>query len=272
MSEASFASLGPTLLARKGGAKPAMRPQLAPLPENSAEIAALADEQLEDLGWNDMGSESSATPRTDTGSLDGDAQTSTASQSDPEHDLIVSAAPKAALLASKDGLHSAKSLDVHPIVDPLGGADIVSLAQHKSKPRAANEDSLNTASPIVASQQKRLVQRIIADAAIEPAEMIGAAPEPLLRKKANSARTAESTGESTGELAQSEWRHSSKGKASSSRRAAFTLRLDTNRHLKLRLAATMKGVSAQSLVTQALDTMLAEIEELDLLVDRMKRD
>ena len=28
MSEPGFASLGPTLLARKGGAKPAMRPQL----------------------------------------------------------------------------------------------------------------------------------------------------------------------------------------------------------------------------------------------------
>ena len=51
MSEASFASLGPTLLARKGGAKPAMRPQLAPLPE------VVAAEQLEDLGWNDMGQE-----------------------------------------------------------------------------------------------------------------------------------------------------------------------------------------------------------------------
>ena len=49
MSEASFASLGPTLLARKGGAKPAMRPQLAPLPEVAQE------ELLEDLGWNDMG-------------------------------------------------------------------------------------------------------------------------------------------------------------------------------------------------------------------------
>ena len=57
MSEASFASLGPTLLARKGGAKPAMRPQLTPLPEDLSALAALADEQLEDLGWNDMGAD-----------------------------------------------------------------------------------------------------------------------------------------------------------------------------------------------------------------------
>ena len=54
MTEASFASLGPTLLARKGGAKPAMRPQLAPLPEN------VGEEALEDLGWNDMGSNDDA--------------------------------------------------------------------------------------------------------------------------------------------------------------------------------------------------------------------
>ena len=51
MSGASFASLGPTLLARKGGAKPAMRPQIAPLPG----VVPPKAEQLEDLGWNDMG-------------------------------------------------------------------------------------------------------------------------------------------------------------------------------------------------------------------------
>jgi hypothetical protein len=45
-----FASLNPTLLARKGGAKPAMRSQMA--------VAALA--QHEDLGWNDLGHEGGA--------------------------------------------------------------------------------------------------------------------------------------------------------------------------------------------------------------------
>jgi hypothetical protein len=45
-----FASLNPTLLARKGGAKPAMRSQMA--------AAALA--QTEDLGWNDLGHDGGA--------------------------------------------------------------------------------------------------------------------------------------------------------------------------------------------------------------------
>ena len=34
----------------------------------------------------------------------------------------------------------------------------------------------------------------------------------------------------------------------------------------------MHGVSAQSLVTEALDALLAEIDGLDTLVERMKRD
>lgn len=45
------------------------------------------------------------------------------------------------------------------------------------------------------------------------------------------------------------------------RRAAFTLRLDAERHLKLRLACTIKGQSAQALVTEALDRLLAEIPD-----------
>ena len=52
MSDANFASLSSTLLARKGGAKPAMRPQSGILgPVDGKEAAA----SLEDLGWNDMG-------------------------------------------------------------------------------------------------------------------------------------------------------------------------------------------------------------------------
>lgn len=47
------------------------------------------------------------------------------------------------------------------------------------------------------------------------------------------------------------------------RRAAFTLRLDAERHLKLRLASTMRDSSAQELVTQALDLFLSEIPELN---------
>ncbi|NCU12445.1 MAG: hypothetical protein GXC70_09895 [Sphingomonadaceae bacterium] len=46
------------------------------------------------------------------------------------------------------------------------------------------------------------------------------------------------------------------------RRAAFTLRVDADRHLKLRLACAIKGRSAQSLVTEALDRLLAEVPDV----------
>ena len=244
MSEASFASLGPTLLARKGGAKPAMRPQLAPLPENSAEIAALADEQLEDLGWNDMGSEES-----DSNDFANNAFDPMASR--PEQDLIVSKAPKKAAL---------ETTKTHEIIDPLNGADIVSLADHKNKPNAANEDTPEIESPLVARQQKRLAERVLADAVPVEEEADAPAPTQLLRKKSGEPKNAAQSSKSAA------------SKSASKRRAAFTLRLDTERHLKLRLAATMQGVSAQSIVTEALDAMLEDIEDLDALVDRMKLD
>ena len=60
MNEASFASLSPNLLARKGGARPAMRPQhgglLGSIGSGSGPDS-LSDESLDDLGWNDMGDE-----------------------------------------------------------------------------------------------------------------------------------------------------------------------------------------------------------------------
>lgn len=186
MSEASFASLGPTLLARKGGAKPAMRPQLAPLPETNAGIAAMADDQLEDLGWNDMGQEDGNEP----------------------------------------------------------GADIVTL-DPTAKRHAANEDVLEAESPVVRRQQRKLAERVLSTDDEEES------PVKTKRKAAKPARKS--------------------AKAAQARRAAFTLRLDTDRHLKLRLAATMQGVSAQALVTEALDALLEDIDDLDALVSRMKR-
>lgn len=50
-----LAALSSSLLARKGGARPAMRPQ------GYASLAPSAA-QLEDLGWNDMGAEQVAAP------------------------------------------------------------------------------------------------------------------------------------------------------------------------------------------------------------------
>lgn len=248
MSEPGFASLGPTLLARKGGAKPAMRPQLPPLVQDEAELAALADEQLEDLGWNDMGGE--------------DAD---------HHDT---------------------------------GADIVPI-----NAAVAADAAETSTSPIVRRQQRRLEERVLADAAMtgpdEPEldeeaaydsedsddyavdysatsaedesfdddydfdnedtdadddsaeqDFVPLTPSPVVAKKPVVVRAPVTPRVAT---------------AKSSRRAAFTLRLDAERHLKLRLAATMQGVSAQALVTEALDALLAEFDDLDVIAAHLKR-
>ncbi len=219
MSEASFASLGPTLLARKGGAKPAMRPQLGPLPE-TATPASVTDEQLEDLGWNDMGAEEiEAAPQT----------------------LVPAKRTKKSKSANKS-------------------ADIVSINASK-KHTAANEDAAPATS---------------ADA---PAELVAdPGSEPLIKTKParkKSAAKVQKPGKKSAKQAASKQATAKQNAGKASRRAAFTLRLDADRHLKLRLAATLQGVSAQALVTEALDGMLSEIDDLDTLVasmsTRMKR-
>lgn len=58
---------------------------------------------------------------------------------------------------------------------------------------------------------------------------------------------------------------------SSARRAAFTLRLDSERHLKLRLASAVSGQSAQQLVTAALDELLTKMTEIEDLAGRVTR-
>lgn len=49
------------------------------------------------------------------------------------------------------------------------------------------------------------------------------------------------------------------------RRTAFTLRLDADRHLRLRLASAISGASSQALVTQALDDLFASMPGLETL-------
>jgi hypothetical protein len=225
MSEPGFASLGPSLLARKGGAKPAMRPQVAPL---VTEEAIVAEDQLEDLGWNDMG---------------------------------------------------------HDHGDQDGGAEIVPI-------NGAAAPSMTAPGPIVRRQQRRLEQRVLADAAMTGPEDC---PEDWDSEYGEEARDAglyepgyagdydENDGEDDASAVyaplaaapiaapESAPAPAAVTAAKPARRAAFTLRLDADRHLKLRLAATMHGVSAQVVVTEALDRLLSEYDDLDIIANHLKR-
>lgn len=52
-------------------------------------------------------------------------------------------------------------------------------------------------------------------------------------------------------------------------KAAFTLRLDAERHLRLRLASAISRRSAQQIVTEALDTYLNSLPQLDEMLGQM---
>ncbi|MEJ7925271.1 hypothetical protein WG908_00705 [Sphingobium sp. AN641] len=55
------------------------------------------------------------------------------------------------------------------------------------------------------------------------------------------------------------------------RKAAFTLRLDSDRHLRLRLACALQGRSAQQIVTDALDAFLNSQPEVERLAGQLPR-
>ncbi len=196
MNEASFASLSPTLLARKGGAKPAMRPQHGGM-MSGGNISSLTA-NLDDLGWNDMGQEGDSSP---------------------------------------EGTHE----------DPHGGAEVVQLtpaplrsnaaadAQHLDEEADAGLEATASAKPAVVSQRESLAERL-------DSPKVAKAP-------ARARRPAIERG----------------------KRAAFTLRLDAERHLKLRLACTIRNRSAQQIVTDALDAFMKNIPELESLAEQVKR-
>lgn len=228
-----FASLTGSILARKGSARPAMRPQTAPLHYDASSAARLLEE---DLGWNDMGdlsdmvdfSEPDETVNFSTrgGLLD------LSNLSSMTADDLGGAANDAA--ASADEYEALEELEEYDEeIEPVQ-AEVVSLIPNALPPQAER--------PVVLLQQKEVAERITASQQDEIVERI-TAPS---RKRGNR-RSALNEG----------------------RRAAFTLRLDTERHLKLRLACTLTGKSAQQLVTDALDRLMSELPDVAALADKV---
>lgn len=197
----NFASLGPSLLARKGGAKPAMRPQMASL--GGAQAAQALAQDLEDLGWNDMGVEDDFPA--------------------PAHKAEIYSLTPASGSFSEEELGEEEEFEDE--------ADYPSLVA------PANEGDY----PVYA------------------------APEPEVRRQQRAVETA-----ITAPVQRREPQRRSARDAG--RRAAFTLRLDGKRHLKLRLASTVMNRSAQQLVTAALDKFLSEIPEVEVLAVQVERD
>ena len=215
-----FASLSSGLLARKGAARPAMRPQ----------GFGQAGNGLEDLGWNDMGFE-----------------------------------PPKAAEAPRDETHDAF------------GEDVV---EH---PRAHHPSGLTPVGSPVHDQQAEIEERLEADETdeefdetaelydpeAESEELNGSEsetvelPAPVITVPSPVAAPASAPAPRRAPRPRSA--------PGSKAKAAFTLRLDPDRHLKLRLACAVNGRSAQQLVTDALDALLERIPELDAMASKAKR-
>ncbi len=176
-----LASLSSGLLARKGAAKPAMRPQSFRFNSENTGFT-VANESLEDLGWNDMGDDA-PTPA-------------------PVQPVALHNTPIATL-----------------VVPPRVVAQQEELAQRFETPAPE---------PVVVAP---IVMRpVVAQPVAAPVVVASSAP---VARSAPGAKP----------------------------KAAFTLRLDPERHLRLRLVCAVNHRSAQQIVTQALDEYLANQPE-----------
>lgn len=245
-----FASLSSGLLARKGAARPAMRPQ------GFGQVGA----GLEDLGWNDMGFEPpkpALTPALDS-----------------EHDAFGDVVP-----AHPHNLAGLTPVDspVHKQQAELTGR-LSSYSPEDAGEEEEEEDFDETAELYEASEASE------ADEAQEGAESLEsyeleqpqaelADPEPLELRTVVEPVAPPSPPSVVDSVRAPAPRRVRKPRSApgSKEKAAFTLRLDSDRHLKLRLACAIGGRSAQMLVTEALDQLLASMPELDAMAEKAKR-
>lgn len=229
----NFASLGPSLLARKGGAKPAMRRQVGVLPGSGN-----AAQNLEDLGWNDMGEDA-----------DDEASAS--------HQRAADVLQLSPATAGSDDTAAEEEHSDTPVYQP---------AQVSAPAAAAVSDEVETAldtpllakKPNVLRQQEEIAQRIEAQSTARVAEPAS------VSEQSYSAPPAEEA------AVQRRSKRVRKPALERGKRAAFTLRLDAERHLKLRLACTLRNRSAQQLVTEALDQLLGQMNDVDALAAQVR--
>ena len=194
------ASLSSGLLARKGQAKPAMRPQ-------GFGTFGAQSTGFDDLGWNDMGHDRAAAPQIGLTPMETDG----------------------AQLSSPADTAAAESVD-HAV-----------FQQRQEIERSFATTPVEAAAPILATKRKAVPTP---PAEVEPGPVVSDEPVAVAPPVVPRARTI-----STAPVA----RTAPGGKP----RSAFTLRLDQERHLQLRLASAVAHRSSQQLVIEALDAFLA---------------
>ena len=241
-----FASLSSGLLARKGAARPAMRPQ-GFTPSSAG---------LEDLGWNDMGAED---PQPESRGADqivehpraNHHRTGLTPVQSPVHWQQAELADRLSEGDEdfdEDFDETAEPYEVeapsgsfNSFVAPDQGDEAEGPAEPEFKVQYKNGKRPLDLGPAPETADDTLELDSAAVLAPEPADVVQPAAKAVRAPVAA-------------------------GKA----KAAFTLRLDPDRHLKLRLACAVRGRSAQQLVTDALDRLLSGMPELDDMAGKAK--
>lgn len=213
-----LASLSSTLLARKGQARPAMRPQ------GFGGFGSFTGTQ-DDLGWNDMGhpeghgAEPVYAPPA--------AVPPVLRQREALQEEFESPQP---LLKSR-AIQLEGSYDAEPAHEPEEARE-----PEAYEPEAYESEPLAPTDPEPVFKPAPVVHALTAPVAtVSPATAAGIGREAMAKR----------------------------GKV------AFTLRLDQDRHLRLRLASALHNCSAQVLVTQALDTFLQSLPEVEELARQL---
>jgi hypothetical protein len=194
---------------------------------------------LEDLGWNDMGFEP----------------------------------PKPAAVPAPDADHDAfgEEIDEHSRVHPTGLSPVHSPVHTQQAEIAERLAGDETDSEVDGTEDE-----VDETAEIyEPEAELEAAPEPpsVLDQLSASAKSVPvpSPAPSPRSAPSSRPVSTPRSAPGSKAKAAFTLRLDPQRHLKLRLACAVGGRSAQQIVTDALDQLLGAMPELEAMAAKAKR-
>ncbi len=203
MTESRYASLSGSLLARKGGAKPAMRPR------------HITGAMLDDLGWNDMGYGAEAP-----------------SEHVPSSISALTPAPRVAQEEQQAPAWADEQHEPTAIEEPQPVAPVV-------EQQRALADQFPQA-------EEEAVEELVA---VEPPAEIVRMPKRPAQPRAKAAAKAQIQADV--------------------RKAAFTLRLDSSRHLRLRLATAVTGRSAQQLVTAALDQFIESLPEVGTLAEQL---
>ena len=276
----AFASLSSGLLARKGAARPAMRPQ------GFGQVGS----GLDDLGWNDMGFEAPKPALTQVRDEDHDAfgdELSEPALRNPLAALSPVVSPvhdQQAEIADRFGSYTEESPDEEDYVDETAELYDPNAVEAGSEDDEEVEEEEADERPLIQTKASRpVIIAAVAEAEIAPAiveeafeppvvlpvaEEIRVKPMALVPVEEDVAEPAPVAPVVAAPIAKPSRPRQPRAASGGKAKAAFTLRLDGDRHLRLRLACALTGRSAQQLVTDALDQLLGAMPELGAMADQ----